>query len=438
MKSSVSKKNVGDVRDAVSEVQRFRGEMESVQTHINRLSALSLPAGSGERRKIEKTIETAGRLLDDARTRKDMDEEEAKVRRKQLRKTRKSLAALAQRLAIERITQKSIPKDSVFIGVDLGGTNAQVAAVSARGEVLASAKVVVAGASDEQAVVSLIADQTRETLRDAGVAWERVQGVGIGAAGTIDFEKGAVVFAPNLNWRDVPVQSLLQERLGVPVYLDNDVNVGTLGEWALGAGQGLHSVVGIFWGTGIGGGLIINGHLIRGANGMAAEVGHVVVDPRGPKCGCGNQGCMEAIAGRRSITREIRAAIRRGETTLITTLVGRDPKIIRSGALREAVKQKDPVTMRVLRSAAEAVGMGIANTANMIDPDAFIIGGGVVEALGDWIVEHAAKAARKDLICADRRELVVLTARLGDNGGSLGAAILAMQKWEPKRTGVDG
>ncbi|MBI3920086.1 MAG: ROK family protein [Armatimonadetes bacterium] len=407
---------------------RLRHEMEILGEEIARLRSMPEPPRSGERTKLETVLQESEHQLDSSKSLpRNSDETTVKAHRKSLRKVRRVLTEEGRRIALQRVTKKKVPRQSVFIGVDLGGTNAQVAAVTGRGEVVASAKVVVAEAGSPDAVVGLIAEQARAVLQEAGVERSRLQGLGVGAAGTIDFDRGMVVFAPNLNWRDVPIQSLLQERMGVPVYLDNDVNVGTLGEWALGAGRGYQNVVGVFWGTGIGGGLVVNGQLYRGANGMAAEVGHLVVDPSGPKCGCGNFGCMEAIAGRRSITRDIRAAVRKGESTVITTLVGRDPRIIRSGALREAVSQKDPVTLSVLNTAAKAVGLGLANIANMIDPEVFIIGGGVVEALGEWIVAHAAKAAVKDLICADRRRFVVLPAELGDNGGALGAAILAMQ-----------
>jgi len=409
------------------ESRKLSKQLDKLQETLHRIRSAPPPRRERDRKELEATIKIAEAEIENALKIPADDVQSSADQRKKLKRLRRSLAALDQRIRFSAVLNKKLPKKGIYIGIDLGGTNAQMAAVSSRGETLASKKVVIAGIKDPAQVTEILASEVRALVEEAGREWQEVAGVGIGAAGTIDFENGVVIFAPNLNWRDVPVRALLQEKLQVPVTLDNDVNACTLGEWALGAGQDYQTLVGIFWGTGIGGGLIVNGELIRGANGMAAEVGHMVIDPSGPKCGCGNQGCMEGIAGRRSITRDLRAAIQAGEQTVLTDLVGKNPKIIRSGDLREAVERNDKLTLRILKNAAAAVGLGIANIANLVDPEAFILGGGVVEALGEWIVREAAAAARKDIISADRRELIVLPAAIGDNAGALGGAILAMQ-----------
>ncbi|PIU64084.1 MAG: ROK family protein [Armatimonadetes bacterium CG07_land_8_20_14_0_80_59_28] len=414
----------------VKESGKLSKQLNRLQETLSRIRSAP-PAGHARNRKeLEAALTKAQTAMETSLSIPDTDTQTSRTQRKELKRLCQSLEVLDQQNRFSDVINKRLPKKGIYIGIDLGGTNAQVAAVSSRGETLASKKVAVAGIEDPEEVTSLLASEVQLLVSETGGKWKQVVGLGIGAAGTIDLEEGVVIFAPNLNWRDVPARSMLETKLKIPVTLDNDVNVGTLGEWALGAGRGYQTIVGIFWGTGIGGGLIVNGELIRGANGMAAEVGHMVVDPRGPKCGCGNIGCMESIAGRRSIARDIRSAIRAGEATIITELVGKNPKVIRSGDLREAVKQRDKVALRVLKNAAAAVGLGMANIANLVDPDAFIIGGGVVEALGEWIVEESTEAAKKDIISVDQRQLTVLPAMIGDNAGALGGAILAMRMGE--------
>ena len=194
---------------------------------------------------------------------------------------------------------------------------------------------------------------------------------------------GIVHHAPNLGWKKVALGPKLEALLKVPVFVENDVNVGVMGEYTLGAGQGAQELVGIFVGTGIGGGIIIGGRLYQGARGAAGEVGHIVVEINGPLCGCGNRGCAEALASRTAMERDVRAAIRRGEKSIVLKLMkerGRDR--MTSSIIQRALKERDPVMEKVMKRAQFCLGILVANVVNMLDPECVIIGGGIAATAG--------------------------------------------------------
>src|SRR5215475_13156926 len=212
----------------------------------------------------------------------------------------------------------------------------------------------------------------------------RISGVGIGAPGAVDFAAGNVIFAPNLEgWKDVPLKKDLEKQLGVPVFVENDANIAILGVHVAELKSKPKNVVGIFVGTGIGGGLIINGELYSGFNHTAGEIGHMVVEVNGPKCGCGNKGCFEALASRTAIFQRIKAGIKEGEKTLLTEMLGDGLEDLRSGDLRKAIRRGDKFVAKVVESAAEYIGIGVANLVNVVGPDVVVLGGGVMEALAD-------------------------------------------------------
>ena len=244
---------------------------------------------------------------------------------------------------------------TLVVGVDLGGTKVLAAVVSQKGKIISQAKRPTMPASNASDIVQRIAETVQKAANRAGVPVANVAAVGVGAPAPIDPATGFVFHAPNIPMiRDYPLGRRLWNELGIPVFVDNDVNVGTVGEHALGAGRGTKDMVGIFVGTGVGGGVIVDGRLRHGNRNSAGEVGHMVVGFKSQKgepiCGCGRPGCLEAYASRTAIEREIRAATKAGRKTVLTTLLkesGRER--ITSGLLATAMKKKDPLVTEVMQ-----------------------------------------------------------------------------------------
>jgi glucokinase len=317
------------------------------------------------------------------------------------------------------------------VGVDMGGTKILSAVIDAEGNILGAAKVSTKAGRGAVAVIDRIADCIQRAVDESGVAAESIQAVGIGAPGPLDPATGVVIFAPNLGWRDVPLKAELEARTGFPTFVDNDVNVGTLGEHAFGAGRGIQSVVGIFVGTGIGGGIILQGELFHGASKTAGEIGHIIVKAGGPRCGCGTRGCLEAIASRTAMTKQFQKAIlKKGKKSVLSELTGGDLESIRSGVLAKAVRMNDKLTLKVFKKVTKYLGIGIGSIVNFLNPEMIVLGGGVVEALDDTFLDNIRAAVEKYSLPNTLDGVQIVPAELGDNSGILGAAALARQRSE--------
>ncbi len=315
------------------------------------------------------------------------------------------------------------------IGVDMGGTKILSAVIDAEGNILGTAKVSTKAGRGAIAVIDRIANCIQRAVDKSGVDAASIQAVGIGAPGPLDPATGVVIFAPNLGWRDVPLKTELEARTGFPTFVDNDVNVGTLGEHVFGAGRGIQSVVGIFVGTGIGGGIILQGELFHGASKTAGEIGHIIVKAGGPRCGCGTRGCLEAIASRTAMTKQFRKAIlKKGKKSVLSELTGGDLSAIRSGVLAKAVRLNDALTLKVLKKVTKYLGIGIGSIVNFLNPEMIVLGGGVVEALDDTFLDGIRAATKKYSLPNTLEGVQIVRAELGDNSGILGAAALARQR----------
>jgi len=321
-------------------------------------------------------------------------------------------------------------RKSYIVGVDLGGTKILTALINKKGEIVAQVKQATDAEAGPERVIARIADSVERTLRKAEVAPERVLAVGVGAPGPLNPDTGIILNAPNLpGWVDVPLAEHLRDKTKLPVFVENDVNAGTYGEFKLGAGRGVSDLVGIFVGTGIGGGLILGGQLRSGFRHVAAEVGHMIVVADGPRCGCGALGCLEAVASRTAITRDLVAAINAGRTSILTVLAGDKLDDLTSGVLSEAAQRGDPLTLEVLARAQHYLGLAVASIINLIDPEMVILGGGVVEALGEGFLGPVRETAYANLIAKhDLQRVKIVAAELGDHAGVLGAAMLAMER----------
>jgi glucokinase len=315
------------------------------------------------------------------------------------------------------------------IGMDLGGTKILAAIVNMEGHIVAEAKLRTQADEGPDAVIRRIAKTAQRAARQAQIDWSRIGGVGIGAPGPMNPDTGVVYHPPNLpGWDEVALGPRLSEALGVPVCLENDVNLGTLGEYALGAGRGTMDMVGIFVGTGVGGGLILGGKLRSGFRHAAAEVGHMTILADGPVCGCGKRGCLEALASRTAIERDIRLGLAAGRESLIPELTGGNGRLT-SGVLAKALRKGDPLVTEVIRRAQWYLGLLTASIVNLVDPEMLVFGGGVVEALGESFLDPIRVTACQYYIQQTNADKVrIVPGTLGDHAGVLGAAVLARQK----------
>ena len=302
-------------------------------------------------------------------------------------------------------------------GVDIGGTNVVTAAVSDKNKVVDRAKVATP-AEGPEATLDAVAASVRGLDTD-------VAAVGIGIPGPIS--DGVVYHPPNLiGWTEpVDVADGLRQRLGLPVIVDNDVTVAVAGEWQAGAAKGSSFVLGVWLGTGVGGGLVLDGRPYRGAHGAAGEFGHTMVLKGGALCGCGRRGCIEAYAGRASMERIVSTAVEAGEqTALLEIAEKRGKERLTSGVWAKALKDNDALATRILDEAVEAVGIGIGSSVNLLDLDTVVIGGGLAEKLGDDVVKQIRDVAEEVALAGAGVRRYAL-AKLGDDAGIMGAAALA-------------
>ena len=319
--------------------------------------------------------------------------------------------------------------DDYVVGVDMGGTKILAAVINAKGEIVQQAKRATKPKKGPEEVIERITRCIREAIDSAELKPSQIRAIGIGSPGPLDPETGVIIFAPNLGWSNVPLKAKLEANLSIPTFVDNDVNVGTLGEYAFGAGRGVKNLVGIFVGTGIGGGIILDGKLFHGVNKTAGEVGHMIVEAKGPRCGCGNFGCLEAVASRTAITRDLQKAIlKKGKKSKLTELNGGNLDLIRSKAIARAVKQGDKPTIKVVQRAAKYLGISVASIVHFLNPEMVVLGGGVVEAMGDSLLDPIRHAAAEYALPTTMDGVQIVAATLGDNAGVIGASVLARER----------
>ena len=314
------------------------------------------------------------------------------------------------------------------VGVDLGGTKILVAGMDGDHTILSRTRVPTDPKEGTEAVVDRIGWAVSQVVKEMDISSDDVAGIGVGAPGPLDPETGVVTFAPNLNWNNVPLKAMLEARLSVPVFVENDVNVGVLGEHRLGAGRGMTDLIGVFVGTGIGGGVIIGGKLYQGYNRSAGEVGHMVVRAGGPRCGCGNRGCWEAVASRTAIVRRIAKAFRKGEKGWLYRKIAGNPSQVKSRALSRALAKGDPLVVREMKREARYLGIGVANLVNLFSPRMVILGGGVVEAMEMWLIKQVRRHVLRYALDHAMADVEIVPAALGDDAGILGCAVLVEER----------
>jgi len=313
-----------------------------------------------------------------------------------------------------------------IIGVDVGGTKILSIVVNNKLEIISRCRKKTKGWVKDTKPEDKIIQTIEESLEQAGNP--KIIGIGIGAPGPVDPKNGIVINTPNLGWENFPVVDILSKHFAVPVVLDNDVNLGTYAEWLLGKNKEAKHVVGVFPGTGIGGGLIVNRKIVHGASGGAGEVGHMTLQIDGPLCGCGKRGCLEALASRIAITREIAALILRGESTYLAEKVGTDIAKIRSSIIADAIDHGEKKVEDIVRKAAYLTGVAISNLINVMSPELVILGGGLIEALGKIYQEEIQRAVKEHAMPFLRKKVSIEIGKLGDDAVALGAALLCAKK----------
>src|SRR4051794_20255469 len=314
-------------------------------------------------------------------------------------------------------------------GVDLGGTKIQIVVVDEKDKVLGQSRVPTPPEGVPAAVMDTITRAVSSAADEAGLATDSLIGVGVGAPGAIDPDRGLLINPPNLPGfeGEVPLGPDLENSLGTRVKLGNDVSVATEAEFRLGAAKPYDSILGVFWGTGVGGGIVLNGEQWVG-RGSAGEIGHVVVVKDGDKCGCGRKGCMEAYAGRGSMEAKARHRHKKGEKTrLFEIMEKRGRERLTSGIWARALAHKDKLAIELIDTAIDALGAGVASCVNVLDPEAVIIGGGLGTRLGEPYAKRIAKAMQPHLFVDDHPPEIKV-ATLGDLGGAMGAALLVKPK----------
>jgi glucokinase len=319
-------------------------------------------------------------------------------------------------------------KSDYVIGVDLGGTKIQAGVFDGRLFLAGRAKLSTKAQRGTVSVIERIARCIKDAADECDVEFKRVRAVGIGAPGAIDPEAGRVIFAPNLGWKDVALQGELEERLNVPVFLENDCNLGVMGVHAYELKGKPRHLVGIFIGTGIGGGIIVDGKLCTGQQHTAGEIGHMIIQAGGPKCACGNLGCFEALASRTAIFRKLLAAVKAGQKSVLTETRGDELKDLRSGDLRRALRRGDKLVAQLVQEAAYYIGIAVANLINLLNPEIVALGGGVIEALESEMIPVVVKVAREHVLSGTFKDIEIMASRLGDNAAIVGGAMLASRR----------
>jgi glucokinase len=324
---------------------------------------------------------------------------------------------------------KPMDRARIWGGIDLGGTKIEAVIVDARGEVLGRARHMTPAQGGPGEVVKELYGTLGDAAKTAGIEPAKLAGVGVGAPGAVDANQGTLAHTANVagGWEaPYPLAADLRDMVGGggKVTLGNVVQVAVAAEYKLGAGRDFRSVLGVWWGTGVGGGLVLNGVPWRG-QGAAGEIGHMVVKPNGARCGCGRRGCMEAYAGRASMERKARSAVKKGERTILFDIM-HDKKRTRlsSGVWERALKEKDPLATRLINRAIDMMGAALASVINLLDVEAIVLGGGLGSRLGPAYLGHIQDAMHPHLFITERRPMMNV-AQLGDLSGAIGAALLA-------------
>ena len=316
-------------------------------------------------------------------------------------------------------------REQFIVGIDLGGTNIAGGVMPVDGTREIAMRMIptlAQGGADAvvDRIATLIEDVIKQTQAETGAERSDFLGVGIGSPGPLDRARGVVIVTPNLGWRDFPLRDEVAKRVSLPATLDNDANCATLGEWWRGAAKGGRNVVGLTIGTGIGGGLVLDGKLYHGASDAAGEIGHTTIDSTGRRCKCGNYGCLEAYTSGPAIAERAREVLEGDEDSLMTEMVKGDVSQITAQTVFDASKRGDRVALEIVRETAHFLGVGISNLINVFNPDTFVIAGGVTQA-GDLLFDPLRAEVRRRAFKPSVEACRIVAGALPLSAGVVGA-----------------
>jgi glucokinase len=312
---------------------------------------------------------------------------------------------------------------SYNICLDVGGTKVLGVIFNEKKEIVYRLKKKSRGQGDSsQNVEKVIVDVVEEMIKESGIKKSSVNAIASCAPGVIDQDKGIVLFTPNLPWRNYDIKSSMEKKFGVPFFVGNDVNLGVLGEYKYGVAQGYKNIVGFFVGTGMGGGLILNGEMFTGHQFKGAEYGHMILDSEGPLCKCGQRGCLEAFSSKQGMSAYIRQQVGRGRESMLAEAVSEG--VFRGKQLKKALKEKDTVTLEAVDRACHYLAIATGNMINAISPDLIVYGGGVIEAVGDLFLEKILAEVDRYCMPEIRSTVEIKNAALGDDSVVYGCLAL--------------
>jgi len=314
------------------------------------------------------------------------------------------------------------------LAIDLGGTKIIAAIISNQGRVITREYYLTLAEEGPQLVIKRTLSAIDRLLSSRGIDSSQLNSISIAAAGAIDFDKGLVTLSPHLpGWYDIPLRDLIKEKYRVNTFLVNDASAAALGEHRFGAGKGVNNLIYLTVSTGIGGGIIINGKLYSGPCGSAGEIGHMTIDVNGPRCSCGNIGCLEMLASGTAVAREAIKRIRQGERSSLTEIVEGKIESITAEKVEVAAQGGDSLALEVILKAANYLGAGLVNLVNIFNPEMIIVGGGMAK-MGNLLLDPAKQVVRERAFQLPAQAVRIVPAQLGDDAGVLGAAVFAFQQ----------
>ncbi|MGB7343127.1 MAG: ROK family protein [Pirellulaceae bacterium] len=320
-------------------------------------------------------------------------------------------------------------KKKVWLGFDLGGTKMLTIAYDEDWNVLGRRRRKTRGREGSDEGIDRIVSTISRLLEESKLEKDQIAGIGVGCPGPIDLDKGCLLSTPNLGWKDVAVAEVLGDQFGCPISVLNDVDAGVYGEYMFGAAKDARCVVGIFPGTGVGGGCVYEGNILQGSGISCMEIGHTRISGSNKSSGSAFPGSLEAEASRLTIAAEAAKAAHRGDAPYLFKESGTDLADIKSGALAASIENGDKVVRRLVEEAAMTIGYAVANVVHILAPDKVVLGGGLIEAMEDLIVSTVRKTARANVMPVYRDRFEVVAAKLGDDAGVKGAAAWAKRKF---------
>ncbi len=321
-----------------------------------------------------------------------------------------------------------------IIGFDFGGTKLLAVVLDNKFSIISTARQKLPGNLTTKILIPSLESTINEALKAANLTMDNISGIGIGVPSPVNHHTGIMMSPPNLGIGDINLGRAFKPFYKGPVIVDNDVNAGLFGEFKLGAARGFKHIVGLYSGTGLGGGLILNGNLFRGASGCAGELGHMIIQAGGPRCGCGQLGCTEALCSRTSVAKDLAALAGFGQAPIIHKHAGTDLRKIRSKVIYNSLKAGEAPVQEVISRSAHYLGIAMANCVNIFNPDLIVLGGGFIDRLGDSYIKEACQSMSTHAISRLVGDVKVVKASLGDYSVAKGAGALVLDHINSRNT----